>query len=100
MNWRDAMDLAFQLGRTDDSGNTFIYNGDFRNGRTQTCPTAGSIMVDGGGVYTVTNASIALESTDLDEYEVDDALGELGIDDSAWGVLFPSNHLFPPDLFI
>jgi hypothetical protein len=87
MNWEDAMDLAFQLGLMDNYGNTYVYNSDFREGRTQTCRSAGSIMVDGGGMYTVTNASTATEITDLNEDEVDDALEELGVADCDWAVL-------------
>jgi hypothetical protein len=92
MNWQDAMDLAFQLGLMDNYGNTYIYNGDFREGRTQRCRTAGSILIDGGGMYTVTNASTTAEITDLDEDEVDDALEDLGVADDDWNILFPDEY--------
>jgi len=90
MSWQNAMDLAFQLGLMDNYGNTYIYNSDFREGRTQTCETAGSISIDGGGMYTVTNASTATEITDLNEDEVDDALEELDVADCDWDILIPT----------
>jgi hypothetical protein len=86
--WQDALDQAFVQNQIDNSGSVNIYNSDFLEGRTQTSTTAGSIQIDGGGVYTVTNASTATEVTDLNEEEVDETLTQLGVADSGWGKTF------------
>lgn len=82
--WQEALDGAFARGGVNNAGSVWVYNAPFREGQTHTSSSAGSIEMDGGGQFAVTNASTATEATGLIEDEVDDALTELGVADSDW----------------
>ena len=82
--WREALDQAESLDHINHVGSVWIYNTEFREGQTRSCSTAGSIEMNGGGQYSVVNASTETEFTELSEDEVDEALTLLEVADSDW----------------